>query len=115
MKKREIKLLIKTIKWKWINACQKVLDYYNGVPNEVQAICPFCVIVDSYKFDADCEYCIWNFFTGASCEIYAEKNIKISKRGYFSFSAYLKYTKNKHWVALRKKQLPKWIEKLKKL
>ena len=126
MKRKKLKLLIKKHKQEWIATCQTLLDCYNNFLNYFP--CPFCKVAKSIckkeepivcLFGDYCKYCVWYFFTGYDCANYmkAKKftNVELSKEQLLGFVAYLRNSRNKRWVRLRKKQLSKWIEKLKKL
>jgi len=127
-KRKQLKIIIRRYKRYWLAACEELLDFYENQFQPVNTFCPLCGLAHTglldfrrlYPKEKDyCKCCIWYFFTGYSCGDYAEikkfTNKRLKRLERMKLVYYLKGTKDKRWVGLRKKQLSKWVEKLKRI
>ena len=86
----------------WIIALEKNLksykdDQYNPV------FCPLCILAK------ECRFCLWTFFVSKKIlNINDPPCVNYMKKHFTSINF-----ANKKWIALRIKEIPKWIERIK--
>jgi len=103
--------MTKTEREQWIKACEELLEFYRGKSDRFSGDkCPFCKVVRSLY--NRCESCIWVLFTGRPCRNYLIEWC-YKNDSYDSIKTWAKLKARPKWRALRRRQLKRWIERLK--
>ena len=98
--KPKIPKLTKKERRMWIRALKGTLKMYK---NEKFVGCPLCGVTRTFCVKS--HHCVWYWFTGYSCNTFAEENFR-------SPAWELNKSRNPRWVKLRLRQIPQWIKKL---
>lgn len=110
--KPKIPKMSKKKRQEWIDACKKLLAWYQK--KEIITCCPFCSIIinrPNVKAVSRCHVggCIWNWFTGGRCSDY------IYTKGRRYCVGDLRKNRPLKWTHIRIKQLKQWIRTLEAL
>lgn len=99
----------------WIEACEKLLEWYQTGKNNL-GNCPFCETIGNVGYEG-CYRCIWMWFTGMPCTDYvsAIKGDFIKTNEEECIGKRIKSLREERplcWRKLRIRQLKIWIKKL---